>query len=93
VKLRGQKKISSQWPPRWNGPHAQGEKLPMGENGVTFKAATLMKNHIDLSVQFNNKEWAGVIQSKDNEFLKRVYELLRNREGQSLSQIGNLEIE
>ena len=93
VKLRRQKKVSSQWPPRWSGPHEQGEKLPMGENGVTFKAATLMKNHIHLSVQFGNKEWVGVIESKDKEFLKRVYELLRNCEGQSLKQIGDLEIE
>jgi len=34
-----------------------------------------------------------VIESKDKEFLKRVYELLRNCEGQSLKQIGDLEIE
>ena len=87
------KNVSSQWPPRWSGPHEQGDKLPMGENGVTFKAATLMKNHIHLSVQFGNKDWVGVIESKDKEFLKRVYELLRNCEGQSLKQIGDLEIE
>jgi len=79
VKLRRQKKVSSQWPPRWSGPHEQGEKLPMGD--------------IHLSVQFGNKEWVGVIESKDKEFLKRVYELLRNCEGQSLKQIGDLEIE
>ena len=93
MKLRKHKKISSPWPPRWSGPYEKGEKMPVGENGVSFKAATLMKNHIHLSVQFGNKEWVGGIESKDEKFLERVYELLRTLEGQSLKKIGDLEIE
>src|SRR5439155_21514345 len=78
VKLRRQKKVSSQWPPRWSGPHEQGEKLPMGENGATFKAATIMKNHIHLSVQYGNKVRVGIIEEKKQESLNRVYGLFRN---------------
>ena len=64
----------------------------MGENGVTFRAATLMNDHIQLTVQFKGRDYTGRIDSKDGDFLKRIHGLLQKQENKSMKAIGDLEI-
>ncbi len=93
MKLRRHRKLSSKWPPAWDGSYQTSDKFPMGENGVTFKSATLMKDHVQVSVYFDGKDYTGRIDSRDPDFLKRVYEVLLTHGGKSFKNIGDLDID
>jgi predicted nucleotidyltransferase len=89
----------SSWPPAWSGAYDPGAALPIGEQGrlenINFVSEVpgLDSPALELSINFKERTYSGLLLVDDTGLLPKLEELLRRHLGQPLERIGALEAE
>ena len=70
--------------------------MPPGEVGILTRVETAVENaiapHCVLIIHYNDQDYLGTLAFDDEEFLRRVCEVLKGPTGVSISAIGSLVI-
>lgn len=84
------------WPPSWNGPHGSANPLPHGEigvlTGVKIASRDLKPPHCVPVVNYNDQDYFAGLFLDDEEFLQSIYIVLNAHIGESIADIGSLNI-
>lgn len=82
------------WPPQWGGAYRPGAKFPNGEVG-TLKALQALQATctLILVIEFEGATYRGTLHLDDSSLLGPLYERLTRCVGQSIREIGDLEID
>lgn len=94
MRLREHPNLLYKWPPAWAG----SGQCPRGGEGILQKVQYLQAtqnspDRIRLVVEYKGDTSSGVIAVDDNEFLQSLYQELQGCIGQSIHEIGDLEID
>ena len=84
--------VTHVWPPDWGGSYGRGDKFPTGDEGVLTRVERT-GNSLSLTIRFNDREHHGPLEWDAPPSLEAVEAALRARVGQSIREIGDLEIQ
>jgi hypothetical protein len=82
------------WPPQWGGSYGPGDKFPRPEEGQLEEVQINEEDYIGprrlgVTIRFEGRKYSGQMPLDDPEAATRLYEFLKERLGQPLSEIGN----
>ena len=88
----------SNWPPLWRGSLGRGDVLPAGEEGVLRSVAIrkeddTMPIHLELTIEHLGNTVSGILCCDDAAVIPRLYEVLSKCFGQSIHEIGDLDVD
>jgi hypothetical protein len=84
------------WPPSWSWRGGDDNKDPMGEVGIlkeVIPCSIKPANRCYLIMEYEGAEYLGVLRFDSYSFCQRVYDLLLQHCGESIKQIGAIEME
>ena len=89
------KNPATTWPPAWIWIGGSGDKKPKGEAGILqdvrkYKVST---NRCFLVIEHEQELYVGCIHLENRLLGDEIYELLRNEIGQSIANIGAMDID
>jgi hypothetical protein len=88
----------SSWPPSWGGANGCGDIFPGGEEGV-LRSVTIregddtMPIHLELTIEHLGNTVSGILCCDDATVIPRLYEALSKCFGQSIHEIGDLDVD
>lgn len=81
------------WPPIWTNRNMDRPKLLRGEIGTLIDTYTVWGDPCCfLVIEHESDTYVGAVLLEDAAFSRRVCELLKQKVGQSISQIGDLDM-
>jgi hypothetical protein len=83
------------WPLQWTGPHGPDNPLPQGEVGVLARVTgnrELKPPHCVLVMHHNEQDYFGGLFFDDEQFLHSICIILNAHIGESIAEIGSLDI-
>jgi hypothetical protein len=94
MKLREHPFLSTKWPPAWTWIGGEANKNLAGEQGALVKVmvSLVSANQCYMIVDYNQSEYMGHLTFDSAETCLRIYSLLQNYVGASVSVIGNLDL-
>lgn len=94
MKLRDHPFLSTKWPPVWTWIGGESNKNLAGEQGALVKVmvSIVSANQCYMIVDYQQSEYMGHLSFDSAETCLRIYGLLQNYIGASVSVIGNLDI-
>ena len=84
------------WPPAWWWRGGEDAKQPVGEVGIlkeVIACSIKSANRCYLIMEYEGAEYMGVLRFDSYSFCQRVYELLLQHCGESIKQIGAIELD
>ena len=92
--LRNHPKLEHQWPPIWGGFYGPGDKLPFGEDPERLVSVeeSREKGTITLEAEYEHREFIAVMTIKDSNFRSRLVEVLQENIGNSIKEIGSMDL-
>ena len=80
------------WPPIWTNRNMDKPKLLKGEIGTLIDTYTVRGDSCFLVIEHESETYVGALLLEDTVFCRRVCDLLKQKVGQSISQIGDLDL-
>lgn len=83
----------SAWPPQWASSYGPGDRFAIGEEGVLTGIRVNEKDgHLVLTIKWEAREHVGVLRWDGPPGLKTVENFLKAKVGNSIREIGNLDL-